>query len=261
MDVYHFSQQAGPLLVSVPHAGVELSGSLRSRLTGPACELPDTDWHVDRLVDFCPELGASLLCARYSRYVIDLNRGADDRPLYSGPVTGLIPEQTFSGDPIYENGPPGDAEIQERIAQYWRPYHAQLERALKAIEARYGFAILLDTHSIRSRVPRFFEGRLPDLNLGTYDGRSCDPELRALAAGLIAGSQEFTHVVDGRFKGGYITRHYGRPGESIHALQLEIAQSCYMDESSPRDWDEERARPLKQLLRRLVERLMEWRPQ
>lgn len=256
---YFFSQQDGPLLVSVPHAGLERTASIREQQTAAGDALADTDWHVDRLVDFVPEMGASLLCARYSRYVIDLNRGADDEPLYAGPTTGLVPTETFTGEPLYPGKMPDDAEISERIERFWRPYHNKLAHTLSEIRDRHGFAVLLDAHSIRSHVPRFFEGRLPDLNLGTYDGRSCEPELETMVTSFLRESSEFSHVINGRFKGGFITRHYGRPGEAIHALQLEIAQACYMDESNPRDWDEKRARPLKKLLRGLVEQLMAWR--
>jgi N-formylglutamate deformylase len=257
-----FRHQPGdsPLLINVPHAGVDVPPAIHGRFTDAARELIDTDWHVHRLVDFAPGLGVSLLQATHSRYVIDLNRGADDQPLYAGPTTGLVPVETFDGDPLYMGDAPGAEEVQERIEHYWRPYHQQLRNALDTIRQRHGFAVLLDAHSIRSQVPRLFDGRLPDLNLGTFDGRSCSAGLEQGVIDLLAGQDGFSHVVNGRFKGGYNTRHYGQPDQGIHALQIEIAQACYMDESSPRDFDEDRAAALKGFLRALVEYFAGWRP-
>lgn len=257
----HFEYQAGdsPLLINVPHAGVKLPPEIERHLTHSARTLIDTDWHVDRLVDFAPELGASLLVATHSRYVIDLNRGADDQPLYSGPTTGLVPTETFDGAGLYAGESPDQDEIADRVERYWRPYHRQLTDALESIRKRHGFAVLLDAHSIRSQVPRLFAGRLPDLNLGTFEGRSCAASLQDGVVELLTGQEAFTQVVNGRFKGGYNTRHYGQPQRHVHALQIEIAQACYMDESRPRDYDEARAEPLKQVLRKLVDYLAGWR--
>lgn len=258
----HYDHHAGdsPLLVNVPHAGTEVPDDIAARLTGRARALPDTDWHVNRLVEWVPGLGASLLCARKSRYVIDLNRGRDDKPLYAGATTGLVPTELFDGDRVYCDRDPDSEEVHARIERYWQPYHDKLHEALEAIRRRHGYALLFDVHSIRSTVPRLFDGRLPDLNLGTNDGRSCAPALQEAVAELLAGAGEFSTVVNGRFKGGYITRHYGRPEAGVHALQLEIAQAAYMDESRPAQWDAERARPLKAVLERLVGMLSQWRP-
>lgn len=250
-----------PLLVNVPHAGTEVPAAMDRRMTDLARALPDTDWHVHRLVEAAPRAGASLLSARYSRYVIDLNRGRDDKPLYSGATTGLVPTETFDGDPVYRNGAPDAAEVRDRIEGYWQPYHDKLQATLDDLRRRHGYAVLFDVHSIRSAVPRLFEGRLPDLNIGTYEGRSCAPALEEQVAELLAEAEGFSTVVNGRFKGGYITRHYGRPEAGIHALQLEIAQACYMDESRPRAWRPEQAHPLVSLLEGLIHKLACWRPQ
>ncbi len=258
--LYDFSAGQTPLLIDIPHAGETLPADIEQRLDPRGRKLIDTDWHVHRLLDFAPELGASVMRARLSRYLIDLNRGADDQPLYAGPTTGLVPTETFDGKALYRDEPPDDEEVQRRIERYWRPYHAELARQLDAIRKQHGFAILLDAHSIRSHVPRLFEGKLPDLNLGTFDGRSCAESLQAGVAQLLREQDEFSHVVNGRFKGGYITRHYGQPDRDIHALQLEIAQSCYMDEARPEHFDEQRAAPLKAWLRSLIEYLVEWQP-
>ncbi|RFF30975.1 N-formylglutamate deformylase [Wenzhouxiangella sediminis] len=258
--LYDFQPGDTPLLVNVPHAGTELPPDVASRLTAKAGQLPDTDWHVHRLVEGAAGQGASLMRARYSRYVIDLNRGSDDKPLYAGATTRLVPTENFDGSPVYRAEAPDDGEIAERIERYWRPYHDTLARELRALRERHGFAVLFDVHSIRSAVPRLFEGRLPDLNLGTYEDRSCAPELQAAVADMLAGAEGFSSVVNGRFKGGFITRHYGRPAEGVHALQLEIAQSSYMDEARPRDFDPQAARPLTRLLDELIGALARWRP-
>lgn len=259
--LYDFRPGTTPLLVNVPHAGLEVPGEIAAQLSSRAADLPDTDWHVHRLVEGCAaEQEASLMCARYSRYVIDLNRGADDKPLYSGATTALVPTVTFDGDPVYAGEAPDAGEVAQRVQRYWRPYHDRLGRELEALRQRHGFAVLFDVHSIRGRVPRLFDGPLPDLNLGTYEERSCSPALQEVVAEMIAGAEGFSSVVNGRFKGGYITRHYGRPDAGIHALQIEIAQGCYMDEHNPREFEPARASPLVSLLDRLITLLSRWRP-
>lgn len=258
--LYDYHAGTTPLVVNVPHAGIELPGAIASRLTEAALALPDTDWHVDRLVEPARRVGASLLRATHSRYVIDLNRGRDDQPLYKGATTGLVPAVTFDGDPVYRDEAPAGDEVHERIERYWQPYHDRLRETLETVRQRHGYALLFDVHSIRSTVPRLFEGRLPDLNLGTFEGRSCAPELQERVAECLAGDEAFSTVVNGRFKGGFITRHYGRPGEGVHALQLETAQACYMDESRPRAFDAARAQPLMDRLEALFELLAQWRP-
>ncbi|MDZ7791943.1 MAG: N-formylglutamate deformylase [Xanthomonadales bacterium] len=258
--LYDFQAGDSPLLVNVPHAGSDLPPEIAARLTVEASALPDTDWHVHRLVDSAPRMGASLLCARQSRYVIDLNRGRDDKPLYAGATTGLVPTETFDGASVYRDEAPAEAERRGRIKRFWQPYHDKLDETLEALRRRHGFAVLFDVHSIRSSVPRLFDGRLPDLNLGTYEERSCSPDLQEIVAERLAAAEGFSTVVNGRFKGGFITRHYGRPAEGVHALQIEIAQACYMDESSPRSFDPQAARPLTDVLERLVVLLSQWHP-
>ena len=257
---FEYSPVASAVLISVPHAGTVVPAGIAG--TGTAwTQLPDTDWHVDRLVDFAPNTGVGLITARQSRYVIDLNRPPDDQPLYAQVGTGLVPTETFAGAALYEPGQlPGAGEKARRIAEYWQPYHQKLQQELDRIRDRHGFAVLLDAHSIASRVPRLFDGRLPDLNLGTYSGESCAPELEHSVAQLLTDAEGFTSVVNGRFQGGFITRHYGRPEQGIHALQLEIAQACYMDETDPTNWRPEKAAPLQSLLRQLIRLLTEWRP-
>jgi N-formylglutamate deformylase len=250
-----------PLVISVPHSGTELPPALAARLTPQALRFPDTDWHVARLYDFAPGLGVTMIVARHSRYLIDLNRPPDDAALYSvAAQTGLCPLLSFAGEPLYLDGTTRLAaeEIGQRRAQYWQPYHDALQAQLERARRRHGYALLLDAHSIRSVVPRLFAGTLPDFNLGTYDGRSCSAHVTEAVRSCLAAAPRWSHVVDGRFKGGHITRHFGRPHEQVHALQIELAQCGYMDEAGTR-YDAARAAPLRDLLRSVVEALLRLR--
>ena len=251
-----------PLIINVPHAGIYIPPELRSAMTLMAQTLPDTDWHVHLLYEFALELGAGLMVATHSRYVIDLNRDPAGVALYPGAHnTELCPAQTFAGEEIYLAGrAPTQEDVAARRARYWAPYHQRLREELETIRTAHGYAVLLDAHSILSRVPRFFAGRLPDFNLGTADGASCATDLQAVAHKVLSGATSFSAVANGRFKGGYITRHYGRPTEQVHALQLEIAQAAYMDEAPPYPWEPRRAAPLVDVLRELVGVLRRWRP-
>jgi N-formylglutamate deformylase len=243
-----------PLLVSMPHVGTHLPASLRARFTPSALAVPDTDWHIDRLYAFARDLGASLLVATHSRYVIDLNRPPDNASLYPGQdTTGLCPVDTFDKAPLYVSGAGPDAqEIAQRRDVVWHPYHAALQEELARLRAAHGTAVLWDAHSIRSHVPRFFAGRLPDFNLGTADGASCDPAFAAGLLDLASTAPGHGAVLNGRFKGGYITRQYGQPADGVHAVQLELAQSAYMDEAPPFRWDSGRAAPVLPALQAML---------
>ncbi len=262
MNLHAIVRGDAPLVIDVPHAGTHLPPALAARLTGAAQSLPDTDWHVDKLYAFAAAAGATLVVATHSRYAVDLNRDPSGASLYPGAdVTELCPTRTFANEPIWQPGAaPDAAEIAARRAEFFDPYHVSLAAEVERVRLRHGHAVLLDGHSIRSAVPRFFAGRLPDLNLGTANGASCAPGLATLAASVLGGAAGFTHVVNGRFKGGYVTRHYGRPAGRVHALQLEMAQACYMDEAPPYRWDAVRAGPLAAVLARLVDALVAWRP-
>ena len=227
-DTYKLHIGTSPLLISVPHDGWQIPTEIVQYMSGAGRAIPDTDWHVAELYDFARARGASMLVANYSRYVIDLNRPADDAALYADqPASGLCPLQTFAGAEIYLD--PIDIDHAGRIATYWRPYHEQLARTLGQLRAQHGYALLWDAHSIASRVPQLFAGELPALNIGTWDGRSCAAPLAA-AVTAAARQSDYDVVRDGRFKGGYITRHYGAPDNNIHAVQLELAQRTYMHE-------------------------------
>jgi N-formylglutamate deformylase len=251
-DVYAFSQGDSPLLISVPHDGRLIPDDQRARMTEAGLAIPDTDWHVAELYDFARGLGASLLVAQYSRYVVDLNRPPDDGSLYEGQVaTGLCPQCTFAGEPLYRDGESLAArEIAGRVDRYWRPYHERLSLALDELRERHGYALLWDAHSIPSRVPRLFDGELPELNLGTFDGSSCDA---AIAGELyrLASASPYSAVLNGRFKGGYITRHYGDPASGFQAVQLELAQRAYMREATL-EFDPARANRFRDTLRVLL---------
>jgi len=221
-------------------------------MTPAGLMLPDTDWHVAELYDFARDLGASMLVANYSRYVVDLNRAASDEVLYPGQVvTGLCPTKTFSGEDIYTNGALSGDDQAQRVATYWQPYHDRIESTLAAIRAEHGYALLWDAHSIPSVVPRLFDGTLPELNIGTNSGKSCAASIETAVVD-VAMESPYSVAANGRFKGGYITRHYGQPASNVHAIQLEIAQRAYMDEASTA-FDAEKARRLRGTLRGLLQ--------
>jgi len=252
--IFTLHRGESPLLVSLPHDGSVIPPQISARMVESARRAPDTDWHVARLYAFARELGASILVPRHSRYVVDLNRPEDDTSLYPGRnTTGLCPAVQFSGEPVYLEGQaPGAAEVAARVDAYWRPYHEALRAELDRIRDRHGRAVLWEGHSIRGELPFLFEGRLPDLNLGTAAGASCSPALQSRLEAVLAAQDDYDWVANGRFKGGYITRHYGEPGKGIDAVQLEISQRNYMDEAGFA-WDEGRAAALQRVLRALLE--------
>jgi len=248
-DTFTFHPGSIPLLVSVPHDGRILPDDIAMMMTEAGRDVPDTDWHVSKLYEFARGLGAATISAQLSRYVVDLNRPADDATLYEGQVaTGLCPRQTFDGQDIYSDGT--GIDVAARVEQFWRPYHAKITDTLAEFRQSHGFALLWDAHSIASRVPRLFDGDLPILNLGTWGGRSCDA---GIAGDVIEIAEDslFEAVVNGRFQGGYITRHYGRHADNIQVIQLELAQRAYMDEAT-RNYDEAKASELRVTLERML---------
>lgn len=254
---YDFTPGRLPLLVSIPHSGTELTPEIDDALSAREHVLSDTDWHVPRLYDFLEPLGANIIRAQYSRYVIDLNRPPDDAPLYSTATTGLFPETRFDGQPLFDKIPSTEHR-RYCLEQIWQPYHQRIQDELERLHATFGYALLFDAHSIRSRIPRLFEGQLPDLNLGTNEGQSCASGLTNHLQAICKRADQFSHVVNGRFKGGYITRRYGRPKKRYHAVQLELAQCNYMDECPPYPYRRDRARSLQPILQELIETLLDW---
>jgi len=260
---YTFSHGNSPILISIPHAGTVIPKNISCNMTPNALKMPDTDWHLPILYDIAKAYDVSVLSAQYLRYVIDLNRSPDDTSLYPGQdTTGLCTIDTFNREPLYLEGKyPDKTEIKSRIDQFWKPYHNKLESELKRIHEIHGIALLWDAHSIASHVPRFFNGQLPDLNFGTVDIQSCDESLQeALEISMQKSlhAKKYSHVFNGRFKGGYITRHYGMPTINIHAIQLEISQCIYMQEKPPYKYEPELANYLKYLLGDLLETCLAW---
>ena len=252
---FTFHAGTAPLLISMPHAGTHVPADMAQAFTPEAQQVHDTDWHMPQLYAFAKAMGASLLAATHSRYVVDLNRPPNGESLYPGQsVTGLCPVDTFDDTPIYadQRSAVADDEVERRKALYWQPYHTQLRAELERLLALHGKVVLWDAHSIRSVLPRFFEGKLPDLNLGTADGNSCDPALATALLGIAQQAQGYTAVLNGRFKGGYITRHYGDPARNIHAVQLEMTQCSYMQETWPFDYLPERAAAIQPTLEQLL---------
>ena len=252
-----------PLLVSMPHVGTLIPTDLQAHYNARALQVEDTDWHLEALYDFVQAMGASLLVPRYARYVIDLNRPSENTPMYAGTNnTELVPTRFFTGEPLYRAGMAPDApEVARRTDCYWQPYHQALQAELTRLHQQHGHAVLFDAHSIHSELPWLFEGRLPDLNLGTVNASSCAPDLRDALARVLARQDRYSQVVDGRFKGGHITRHYGRPLAGWHAVQLEMCWSCYMEETPPYVLDAARANAVRPLLRQLLQTLLDWKPQ
>ncbi len=256
--LFDFRQGDSPLVIAAPHVGTFVPADIAAGMTAKGRSVNETDFHVNRLFDYAAELGATTLSATHSRFVIDLNRAPDGQSLYPGRFeTALCPVSDFDHNALYlPDQAPDDAEIARRRSCYWQPYHDRLHDALKATVKRHGHALLIDAHSIRPSIPSLFDGRLPDLSFGTHDGRTLRGRpLEALQAWR-AGQTRYSHTLDGRFKGGYTTRHYGTLSPHILALQIEIVQDTYLDLKTPHLYDPGLAQPLSLALRPLVEALI-----
>lgn len=253
MHSFELHQGTLPLLVSLPHNGSEIPDDIRAILKPFAHAAPDTDWFVDQLYAFAKNLGASVLKPRYSRYVIDLNRPPDDVSLYPGQnSTGLCPLTAFTGEAIYQDGKqPDQNAIVQRRARYWQPYHGALHAELMRLKKQHGRVLLWEGHSIRPELPFLFEGRLPDFNLGTANGASFPDEYLAPMEQLLADQPQYSWISNGRFKGGYITRHYAEPEQRIVAFQLELAQSIYMNDGMTM-FDAAKAAPVQAIIAQMM---------
>ncbi len=253
--IYDFHQGNTPLLISIPHGGTDCPPQIYGRLTDNARKFPDTDWHVARLYNFAKDIGASIIEAKYSRYVVDLNRPPNGAQLYPGQrETSICPLTDFAGTALYkENQSPQAHEISERITEYWQPYHQKIQSALNDAKQQFGYTVLWDAHSIHSTIPGLFDGKLPDFNLGTADGSACPQTIANALQQIAQTSQIFSSVLNGRFKGGHITRHYGRPAERVIAVQLELAQCCYMNEMTPSLWCDQKAGDAKNVIAAMLD--------
>lgn len=261
MSAIEVTQGESPLVLGLPHTGTYIPPDCLARLNDTGRAMADTDWRIDRLYD---GLAADVTTVRtpVHRYVIDVNRDPSGESLYPGQdTTGLCPTTDFDGAPIYRAGQaPDTAEVGRRCAAYHAPYHAAIAAELARVKARHGFAILYDCHSIRSHIPFLFKGTLPDFNVGTNKGRTCAPTIEAAIFGLCTAAEGYTAILNGRFKGGWTTRHYGAPDSGVHAIQMELAQSTYMLERAPWTYVPERAEPTRAHLTSILKTLSDWRP-
>lgn len=257
MAVVELTRGTSPVILAFPHTGNEVPPDIRARLNDNGRLLADTDWHIHELYAGLLR-DATTVRATFHRYVIDANRDPEGVSLYPGQnTTGLVPETDFDGNPIWRDGEaPTEADVAQRLAAFHAPYHAALAAEIKRVQALHGIAVVYDCHSIRSHIPFLFEGRLPDFNIGTDMGRTCDPRIQAAAADISASAEGYTHVVNGRFKGGWTTRHYGRPETGVHAIQMELAQITHLaSEAPPFAYDAEKAERLRVHLKTILERI------
>ena len=258
---------SGPLLVSMPHTGTEIPDDVESQLLSPWRSRCDADWAVDRLYDFAAGLSATIIRTRIARTVIDVNRDPSGRSLYPGQATtGLCPTETFDGELLYAKGDePGEIEIGLRRERYFDPYHARLAHELGRLRGKHLKIVLYDAHSIRSVIPRLFDGALPQFNIGTNSGQSCD-EMLTRAIERLCEASGHTHITNGRFKGGWITRHYGDPARGIHAIQMELACRGYLrepdeaptEENWPAPYDPDFAAPLRATLQQVLKACLQF---
>ena len=246
-----------PILLAQPHGGIEIPDDIYARLNENGRAIADTDWHISKLYADLVD-NVTIVSTPIHRYVIDANRGPEDESLYPGQnTTGLCPTTTFDGASIYLDGEqPGADEIAHRQKTYHQPYHDTIQEQLERLHQKHGYVILYDCHSIRSEVPYLFDGKLPDFNIGTNIGTTCNPEMEAAVVECCASDNNFTHVVNGRFKGGWTTRHYGKPEAGYHAIQMELAQFNYMLEAPPWDYGAEQLELLRGRLRKILAALL-----
>lgn len=249
-----------PLVLGLPHTGTELPERDAARLNEAGRSVSDTDWHIHTLYAGLVD-DVTTVRTRISRYVIDVNRDPAGHSLYPGQnTTTLCPTTDFDGHPIYRPGMEPDVdEVARRQMAYHAPYHEALRAELERVRMIHGYAILYDCHSIRSHIPFLFDGTLPDFNIGTNNGSTCAQDLETRVAAVCDGATGYSSIVNGRFKGGWTTRHYGRPGDGIHAIQMELAQSTYMHEAPPWTYDANRAERLRKPLTTILSTLLDWR--
>jgi formiminoglutamase len=257
MSVFHVSQGSSPIILGFPHTGTDVPADIHARLNDNGRILADTDWHIRDLYDGLLE-NVTTVRATFHRYVIDANRDPAGVSLYPGQnTTGLVPETDFDGVPIWKDGEaPTEADIAARIRDFHAPYHAALAAEIERVKAMHGIAVLYDCHSIRSHIPFLFDGKLPDFNIGTDSGKTCAPAIEAAAVSATAAAGGYTSILNGRFKGGWTTRHYGRPETGVHAIQMELAQSTHLaTEALPFAYDAAKADRLRMHLKDVLTRI------
>lgn len=265
MSFLEVAKGSSPLVLGLPHTGTDIPETVASRLNTTGLAVADTDWHIHTLYDELPSLADNAITTvrtTISRYVIDVNRDPSGQSLYPGQnTTTLCPTTDFDGTPIYRDGmKPDAAQVADRQTAYHAPYHAALAEELQRVRTIHGFAILYDCHSIRSQIPFLFDDKLPDFNVGTDNGRTCDASIEQSVTDICKSASGYTSVLNGRFKGGWTTRHYGQPDKGVHAIQMELAQSTYMGEAPPWTYDETKAGALRQHLSTILSTLLEWKP-
>ncbi|MCR9138380.1 MAG: N-formylglutamate deformylase [Alphaproteobacteria bacterium] len=250
----------GPVVLGLPHTGLFVPDSVLADLNETGHAFADTDWNIHTLyAGLLPH--ATTVRATFHRYVIDANRDPAGVSLYPGQnTTGLCPVTDFDNKPIYRDGKqPDEVEIRRRLASFHTPYHAALRAELDRVRSRHGIAVLYDCHSIRSNIPFLFEGTLPDFNIGTNEGTTCAAELESIVAALCAEADGYSSIVNGRFKGGWTTRHYGQPDENIHAIQMELSQRSHLAaEAPPFDLDPQKADHLRGSLGAILTAIESW---
>ena len=259
MNPVEITRGDSPVILAMPHTGLHVPEAILASLNEKGRTLADTDWHVDRLYDgLLP--GATIVRATFHRYVIDANRDPAGKSLYPGQnTTTLCPTTDFDGAPIYRDSAEPDAqEIERRRVEFHAPYHAALEAEIARIRKMHGVAVLYDCHSIRSKIPFLFDGALPDFNIGTNGGETCAPAIESPVHDICKAAKEFTSVLNGRFKGGWTTRHYGRPADNVHSIQMELAQRAYMEEAAPWTYRGERANRLRPHLCKILAAIDQW---
>lgn len=257
MAVVEIRRGSSPVILGLPHTGTDVPAAIRARLNDNGLLLADTDWHIHRLYDGLLD-DATTVRATFHRYVIDANRDPAGTSLYPGQnTTGLVPETDFDGKAIWKDcAAPTAADSAERLAEFHAPYHGALAAEIERVKALHGVAILYDCHSIRSHIPFLFEGKLPDFNIGTDSGRTCAPQIEKAVVEATGAAQGYTSILNGRFKGGWTTRHYGRPQTGVHAIQMELAQSNHLaTEAVPFAYDEDKAGRLRIHLKTILRQL------
>jgi N-formylglutamate deformylase len=257
MSVFEVRKGSSPVILGFPHTGTDVPPEIWERLNANGRLLADTDWHIHRLYDdLIPDV--TTVRATFHRYVIDANRDPAGSSLYPGQnTTGLVSETDFDNKPIWQPGQvPTEADIAERVVKFHAPYHAALAAEIERVKSIHGIAVLYDCHSIRSHIPFLFDGRLPDFNVGTDNGTTCDPAIEAATVGVTSSAEGYTSILNGRFKGGWTTRHYGTPSNGVHAIQMELAQSTHLaTEAPPFAYDETKADKLRAHLASILSRI------